>query len=50
MPEFGTNAALQIANSFNQFLGLQGSIDLNTIEQLEMVESLTHSLNKSLQV
>lgn len=34
MPEFGTNAALQIANSFNQFLGLQGSIDLNTIEQL----------------
>lgn len=34
LPEFGTNAALSIANSFNQFLGLQGSIDLNTIEQL----------------
>ena len=34
MPEFSTNTAISIANNFNQFLGLQGSIDLNTIEQL----------------
>lgn len=34
LPEFGTGAALGIANNFNQFLGLQGAIDLNTTEQL----------------
>tara|TARA_B100000085_G_scaffold270494_1_gene282947 strand:- start:1232 stop:2323 length:1092 start_codon:yes stop_codon:yes gene_type:complete len=34
LPEFSTSAALQLANGFNSFLGLQGNIDLNTIEML----------------
>lgn len=34
LPEFGTSAALQLVNGFNQFLGLQGQLDLNTINQL----------------
>ena len=34
IPEFSTSAMINMANSFNSFLGLQGAIDLNTIEQL----------------
>jgi len=34
IPEFSTGFAINMANNFNSFLGLQGGIDLNTIEQL----------------
>ena len=34
LPEFSTNAMLSLVNGFTGFLGLQGSLDMNTIEAL----------------
>ena len=34
LPEFSTATAMQMANSFNQYLGLGGSIDVNSLQQL----------------
>jgi len=33
-PEFGASAMVQAANSISGFLGLQGSIDINSLEQM----------------
>lgn len=34
LPEFSTATAVNMANSFNTFLGLSGNIDINAIEQM----------------
>lgn len=34
LPEFSTATAVQMANSFNTFLGLSGNIDVNAIEMM----------------
>tara|TARA_B100000941_G_scaffold280551_1_gene247093 strand:- start:421 stop:1509 length:1089 start_codon:yes stop_codon:yes gene_type:complete len=35
LPEFSTNVVLQMVNGFNNFVGLQGNLDLNAIENLQ---------------
>lgn len=35
LPEFSTSAVLSMINGFNQFVGLQGQLDLNTVRQLQ---------------
>ena len=35
LPEFSTNMVLQMVNGFNNFVGLQGNLDLNAIENLQ---------------
>ena len=35
LPEFSTNAVLSMVNGFNQFVGLQGQLDINTVRQLQ---------------
>ena len=35
IPEFSTGMILQMINSFNQFVGLQGNLDINTIQSLQ---------------
>ena len=35
LPEFSTNAVLSLINGFNQFVGLQGSMDINAIQALQ---------------
>lgn len=34
LPEFSTATAVQMANSFNQYLGLSGATDINAIQQM----------------
>tara|TARA_B100001996_G_scaffold126730_2_gene96096 strand:+ start:5287 stop:6351 length:1065 start_codon:yes stop_codon:yes gene_type:complete len=35
LPEFSTSAVLSMINGFNQFVGLQGQLDINTVRQLQ---------------
>lgn len=35
LPEFSTGAILSMINGFNQFVGLQGQLDINTIQSLQ---------------
>ena len=35
LPEFSTGAILSMINGFNQFIGLQGQLDINTIQSLQ---------------
>ena len=37
LPEFSTNMVLQMVNGFNNFVGLQGNLDLNAIENLSLI-------------
>lgn len=34
LPEFSTATAISLANNFNAFLGLQGNVDINSLQQM----------------